>query len=296
MDVLTNNATFSVNPTEIRTSDLATTLSINKGLFHYRYNLINLVFIVTFIITSIVWLIKFLNLKLKNKDFDILRLILISVFVVSVTEAEILYWLCADTIILSIIFKILAALCVASLYLFRKDFKQLKCIHKTIIPFLFMMLIGNIVISFSVIAGLILYILGLAYLCYYLISKTKLSNASWITWIISSLVAIVLVASIIGFAKIDVRHIFYLIMLPGLLLTQFAARDLESKKETGTHVLLISFIMLGIFLILEYALISSVLFVIFINIALAFYALNFDKEFNNDNNTIMLIKASKLKS
>ena len=291
VDVLTNKATFSVDPTEIRTSDLATTLNINKGLFHYRYYLINLVFVVTFMITLIVWLIKFLNLKLKNKDFDILRLILISVFVVSVTEAEILYWLCADAIILSVIFKILAALCVASLYLFRKDFKQLKCIHKTIIPFLFLMLIGNIVISFSVIAGLILYILGLAYLCYYLLSKTKLSNATWITWIISSLVAIILVACIIGFAKIDVSHIFYLIMLPGLLLTQFAVRDLEGTKETATHVLLVAFIMLGIFLILEYALISSILFVIFINIVLAFYALNFDKELNDSQKTRMLITA-----
>jgi nicotinamide riboside transporter PnuC len=67
-------------------------------------------------------------------------------------------------------------------------------------------------------------------------------------------------------------------MVPIALLTAFSGASYGGKKEVTNYVLILSFLMLGLYLFTGLSFLSSVLYVVFFNIALGMYCLQYDRQ------------------
>ena len=278
LSVSAGSAAYEGEAKYIRSSDIASMLRIEKLLMNYRWLLVFAVSIVGLLIVAVVWLIEVMGSKLRHTGIAWKKTLIGSIVFLAALEGEILFWIVADMMILNIVFKIIAALGLLGLYLVDKDIKPLlKNVHRSLLPFLFLMGLGYVLTSVSSIAGMALFIAGLGYLSYYNLLRHKMSMNSWITYGVSSAVGLLLMALI--FRVSTPEGIMFLVLFPFLLLSQFSSLKYEGKKAAAFYALIFAFAMLGLYFLTKYAFFPSLLFVGGLNISLGFFAGRYDEEY-----------------
>ena len=278
LDIQGGNAIYQGEGNFIRASDFAKMLGIDKAWLPFRLLIVFVVGVIGLLIIGIVWLIEVMNAKLRHTGLSWKKVLIGSIIFLSALEGEILFWIAADAAILTIIFKIVAALGLLALYLIDKDIKPLfKNVHRSMFPFLFLMGLAYVLTSISTVVGLGLFIAGLAYLGYYNLIRNKMSVNSWITFGVSSVAGIALIA--LMFRSFSANGIMFLVLFPFLLLSQFSSIKYEGKKAAASYTLLFAFAMLGLYFLTKYAFFPSLLFVAALNISLGYFAARYDEEY-----------------
>ncbi len=261
--------------------DFSTFLGIDKTAFHYQTLLIGLVFIIALVLSLIMFLLYFLRMKAKHAKVNILKYSLIAVTLSAILEAEMAYFLLSEYLFITVIFKIVAIISLIGLCLISIKIKDtIKNIHKTLIPFILLMTIGSLVISFSIIAAISIYIVGVGYLIYYYLKDEMLSKNSWILFGVGAVV--VLGVAMFFIRAFDAQAILVYILAILLLLVIICALSRVGKSEYPTYLFVISFIFLMMYLYRDYHFLYSIFYSLLFNFSLAMFIIEKISNKNHD--------------
>ena len=287
----TNGSPTSIGKLKEYTAyDVATFLGIEKNTFHYQTLLIGIVFLVCLLITIVVFLVYFLRTKAKNSKMNILKFLLVALALTAIAEAEMAYFILSEYLVITVIFKIIAILSLIALCILSIDIKKsIKNIHKTLIPFIIIMIIGSLVISFNIIAAISIYIVGIGYLIYYYLSHELISKNAWIIFGVGSL--IVLSVAIFFIRQFDAQAILIYILAVLLLLVVLCASVHIGVKEYPTYSLVVAFVFLMMYLYRDYHFLYSIYYSLLFNFSLAMFIIEkisnkAEIELNNDDNYV----------
>ncbi len=295
LSVTNGSAVSSGKMHEYSAYDLSTFIGIDKNTVHYPTLLIGLVFIICFMIAFVVFLVYFLRTKAKHANINLLKFSLVALVLTSIIEAEMAYFILSDYLFITVIFKAIAILSLIGLCLLSIDIKKtIKSIHKTLIPFLLIMAIGSIVISYSIIAAISIYIVGVGYLIYYYLSRELISRNVWIVFGLGSL--IVLGVAIFFIRQFDAQAILVYILAVLLLLVVLCASIRIGFKEYPTYSLVVACIFLMMYLYRDYHFLYSIFYSILFNFSLAMFIIekiNNKKKIDTESNDNKIIEANE---
>ena len=264
-------ATYSGEKQEMSAYELAKTLHIDKSLFSYQILVIVVVALIASFIGGILLLIRVLRRKVQNKQLEMPRFFLIFGVALAAVEGEIAYFVLSDYLFITIIFKAIAGACLLLFYYLKiKDKKILKNPFNTILPFIVLMIAGNIVLSFNIFVGLIIFIVGISYLIYYYMRQYRLTKKLWLAYALSTILELLLLVAFIR--RFDRTSIVVYVLAVFLLLTVFCASMNAGIQEYATYILIGSFVCLIIYIYRDTYFMYSVLFVLIFNISMLFTA------------------------
>jgi hypothetical protein len=220
-------------------------------------------------------------MKAKHAKVNILKYSLIAVTLSAILEAEMAYFLLSEYLFITVIFKIVAIISLIGLCLISIKIKDtIKNIHKTLIPFILLMTIGSLVISFSIIAAISIYIVGVGYLIYYYLKDEMLSKNSWILFGVGAVV--VLGVAMFFIRAFDAQAILVYILAILLLLVIICALSRVGKSEYPTYLFVISFIFLMMYLYRDYNFLYSIFYSLLFNFSLAMFIIEKISNKNHD--------------
>ena len=247
-------------------------LGIDKNTFHYQGLLIGLVLLLCIVLSLIVYFVYFIRSKAKKAKTNIIKFSLVALILTAIAEAEMAYFLLADYLVVTVLCKVIAILSLFTLCVISIDLKKtLRNIHKTLIPFIVIMAIGSIVISFNIIAAIAIYIVGVGYLIYYYLSQDLISRNVWIVFALGSL--IVISVAMFFIRQFDAQAILIYILAILLLLVVLCASTRVGVNEYPTFSLVVSFIFLMMYLYRDYHFLYSIFYSMLFNFALAMFVI-----------------------
>ena len=273
LSITNGKTTTSGNPNPYSAYDVANMLGIEKNTLHYPFLLILYVLVVCLFISLVVFLIYFLRTKARKSKINILKFSLVALTLTSILEAEMAYFMLSDHLFITVICKIVAILSLVALCLLSINIKNnIRKFHKTLIPFILIMAIGSLVISFNIIVAISIYIVGVGYLIYYYLSQQLVSKNIWIIFGLGALV--VLGAAMFFIRKFDAQAILIYILAILLLLVVLCASIRVGFKEYPTYLLVVSFVFLMMYLYRDYHFLYSIYYSLLFNFSLAMFIID----------------------
>ncbi|MBR1581720.1 MAG: hypothetical protein IJ656_01675 [Bacilli bacterium] len=267
-------ASYSIDDDLYNPIDFANYLGVGKGAFYYRTYIIMLVALLALGLCLTLIIGGAINALIKHKKPGrvALRMGVFSVYLISVIEGEVAYWLLADFPIFNIMFKAIAGILIIVSYILRKDLKKIKNPLDSLLPFLIAIVIANITVSIHVAIGIIIGMVALILLSLHFLRKKPLNKRLWILYGVFSVISVGIVmfmAKSFSFTAITCY-----VMVPVMLLATFAATLQEGRKEHSTYLITTAYVLLGLYLLSPVHLVTGVLYVVAINAGMMLFALS----------------------
>ena len=229
---------------EIRSSDFASTLKINKVGLTWRVKLIILVALFV-VLLSIVPIIAYGLYVLISKDkFKYMHVINIVLLAIICFEEELYYWFFEYSLPLYLVWKLLIVAGTAiALIAFKKD--KLKNIFDSLIPFVLLGIASIFLIDKYPILGLIFLGLAAIYLFIYLLRAERLKTKQIA---LAVMITIILEALNIGvFQNYFYHGLIIAFIIPFLSLIFLMVSNKDDKLRTVAYLFILCIILAGVF-------------------------------------------------
>ena len=282
LSVTDENATYIGENNFAKTYDYAQYLGVDKLVFHYQALIVLASLLVFLVVTLIVFLVYVLRIKTRKFKLKIPKFALISLTIISALEAELAYFLLSDYPAVTVVFKVIGMLSVIGLcFISNKDNYNIKKLHKTIMPFVVVMMIGNLVLSINIVTALFIYVFGIGYLVYYYMLQKRLTKNMWISYAISVVFTTLLMMLFIR--MFNLQAILVYIIVAELLLLIFCSSLYEGIKEYVTYALIVAFVFLIMYFYMDIHFMYSILYIVLFNSSMAMIAIDKKKKKIEDN-------------
>lgn len=269
-------ATYNGSISDISAYQFAKDLQIHKGFFNYQFLVLFYPFIISLIFALIGLSIYFIKKKANNEKISWKKFILTSTALIFAIETIVSYFILSDYLYLTIIFEMLAIASVITLGIITYIKEANAKIFKSILPFIIIMAIGSGFLSFSVIATLIFYIIGLAYLIYFYMMKRHLTLNMWIFYIFSLIVMLFIM--FIFIREMNFKAILTYIIGALLLLLVFCSSLYEGSKEYITYLIIVSILFMIMYIYRDMHFLYLIFYILIFNMTLVLLALGMKKD------------------
>ena len=249
-------------------------LGIEHGPLPYRLYIFLIGLAVGLLIVIFLWLLVFIHSRIAKVKLKPLMLSAISIFILAAMEGEVAFWFFSDLVYVGAICKAVAAVCVLALYFMGKKLSMFKAPHKTILPFLLLALVGDILISVFYPVGVSLLTLSFVYLCYYYLRRKRLDSKHWFFFGVLLVIMVALMALLLN--PINLNDILTIVFIASGVLVALCSTTEGGVKQSGGFICLLSAVCLGLFLHPSFAVPGSIAFVGVFAVAMILHALYFD--------------------